>query len=363
MYSPSIHDEGARVVMKSSMLVKAKPVTAKRNKSTQKPGAQESALMIRAPVASARVRRMSNPRVTNLSKGDCRIVHREYITDIAGSVAFTTNQFQINPGVTGVFPWLSAIAVRYESYLFEKLRFCFETESATSATGTVLLAIDYDASDSAPESKTQAMSYRSSVRSPPWSDSCLDSLREDLTKRKSYYVRNGSLASNQDIKLYDVGNLFVCLQGQAGTTTVGELYVEYDVRLMTPQINAPSFGEALYGTFAGTSNASPFGSVASSGNLPVGYVSTGSTTSVTTFTFTQPWAGLVGIALNGTGIGATTISGTATVSTEQSTINAGTTASTSIFAARANIGQTVIISNSNTTISSGLALFAQGSFV
>lgn len=313
---------------------------------------------VSAPVAAARVRRSAKPRFSSVNNGsgDIRITHREYINELAGSVSFAANSFPINPGLPSTFPWLSGIAQRYESYLFERLKFCFETESATSATGTVIQVIDYDPSDSAPTSKTQAMAYRSSVRSPPWSDSAMESMREDISKRSSYFVRSGSLSSNEDIKLYDVGNYYACTQGQAGTTTVGELYVEYSVILMTPQL-----GEAgasfVSGSFTGSSNSAPFAT--KTGAVPCTVSSSGTTTSVSTFTFTQPWQGIVTCGVTGTGVVSISPSGTGGETNLGGIVNAGGTIGIQYASLVADIGNTYIITISNTTITDADIYFAQ----
>lgn len=315
-----------------------------------------------APVALGRVRRSQRPKVRSLGDGgDVIISHREYINDIAGSVAFSSNTFAVNPGLPETFPWLASIASRFESYVFDSICFKFETEKSTSTNGSVLGAIDYDASDIAPVNKTQIMSYRHATRSQTWEDFDMSALAEDLHKRKSYFVRIGSLAANQDVKLYDTGNFFICTQGQADTTLVGELYVEYIVRLMTPQLGIPGLGTALYGTFSGTSNAAPYSTVV--GNLPVtGPSSTGTTTSLTTWTFTQPWVGICSMEVTGTGLaGGVTAAGTATTaSTYMGIVNSGSANSVWCFSIDAQVGQTFIITNNNTTISSAIAVFAQG---
>jgi hypothetical protein len=314
---------------------------------------------VSAPVAQARVRVMNKPKLRPKPNGDIVISHREYINDIAGSVAFASTTFNINPGLAGVFPWLCAIAQRYESYKFESLKFCYETESATTATGSLILTVDYDASDVAPVGKTQAMSYRNAVRSAPWSDCCMTSLKEDLNKRQTFYVRAGDLAADEDIKLYDVGNLFVCTQAQANANLIGELYVEYVVKLMTPQMGDPTVGEAIYGRYSGTSNAAPLATYVS-GNMPVSIVSSGTTTSSSTFTFTQPWQGYVSLTLGGTGItGVTCTTGTCSATEQGETINAGATAATYLALVDADIGETLIIVISNTTITAGNIYFGQ----
>jgi len=195
---------------------------------------------VSASVAKGQVRRSSPPKMITMRNGDCRIVHREYIQDIQAPIgpppsAFFAYSLPINPGQEGSFPWLSNVAKNFESYKFKKLKFCYETEAATSTPGTVVLSVDYDSADPTPATKQQAMAYRGSVRSPPWTPSCHMSLTEDLSKQKQYFVRPGLPVPGTDIKTYDTGNLFVITQGVTpAPTDLGELYVEYDVELYTP---------------------------------------------------------------------------------------------------------------------------------
>lgn len=186
-----------------------------------------------APVARQTAVTSTQPRVQTNGTGVC-IKHREYIMDFNGSDGFSVDAtLAIQPGDQNTFPWLAAIARRYESYRFSRLRFLYKTTSATSAGGTMLLTIDYDAADAAPLSKQQAMAYTSSTRMAPWQDSSIDCKPSDLMRKPSYYVRSGSVP-NTDIKTYDVGNLF--LISESATKGTGELYVEYDVHLFTPQL-------------------------------------------------------------------------------------------------------------------------------
>jgi len=334
-----------------------KPSQLRRHGSSF-PSAPDLSQSVQAPVSLGRVRRTNNPLQRGLANGDLIVSHREYILDVPGSVAFAATSNSVNPGLPGLFPWLSGVAQRFESYQFEKLKFDFETEAATSATGTALLALDYDASDAAPTSKTQAMAYRSSVRSPAWSNCQLTSLKEDLSKQKSYFVRRGAVPASADVKLYDVGNLNVCTIGQANTNIIGELYVEYTVRLMTPQLGIAGQGESVWGNFQGTVNSAPMAQTIT-GNLPAAVGSTGTTTSVTTWTFSQPWQGIVTVLLDGTGLSTATFTGTATSSLTSQVVNAAATSYMGFGPLSAAIGQTFIVTAGNTTITLGIADFAQ----
>lgn len=276
---------------------KAKNNQPKKQKKT-KPNAQNKTKVVKAPVAMTRVVRTSGPMIKRSQKnGDVTVTHREYLRDINGSVPFTVTPIAVNPGLQVSFPWLSSMAVLFESYVFDKLEYEFQTEAPTSSTGTVMAALDYDAGDAAPVSKVQLAAYRRYVRSAPWNNFVQSSLSEDLHKRKSYYVRNGSLPANRDIVLYDVGNLYFATERQADTSVVGELYVSYTVRLMTPQLNDPAVGNALSSRYAWigatvTTNAGSKAPLIPSGDSAIAY----------TLTATAPYAGLlvlVGVAAAG----------------------------------------------------------------
>lgn len=230
-----------------------------------------------APVSQARTVRTKAPVMQTMRNGDCRVTHREYIQDILAAnsapSAFQATQFALNPGQVATFPWLSSVAKNFESYRFRKLKFFYETEAPSSLGGSLVQSVDYDATDAAPLTKQQAMAYRNAVRSAPWEPCAHTSAQEDLNKRKTYYVRPGALPRDQagnpsDIKMYDTGNLFVCTQNVTTASAVcGELYVEYDVDLMTP------IWENLAGTSGilaaigatGQAAAAPFGSNPSAG--------------------------------------------------------------------------------------------------
>jgi len=310
---------------------------------------------VNAPVATTRVRQVRQPRINHQGgRGDVVVEHEEFIADIFGSTGFVDTPYSINPGLALTFPWLSQMAPLYESYMFESLRFDFQTESATTATGTLMMAVDYDASDPPATSKQQLANYRGFVRSAPWSNCSNRSLSADLRKRSSYYVRNGPLDPNQDIKLYDVGTLNVATNGQSGNSTIGELYVRYRVRLMTPQLQNSGVGSALSSHFKALTGAS---ALTVAGNAPV--VATG-TGAAATFTSTQPYQCLYSAVVNGTGMAAPTITGTATVTGLTGLINPGATVTAEEYLVNFTApGQTFIVTNGSTTIAVGDHRFAQ----
>ena len=191
-----------------------------------------------APTAMSLVTKTRVPAIKATTRGVV-VVHREYIQDVTAADAnFRNNTFSVNPGLATTFPWLSAIAGRFESYLFRRLHFIYEPICPTTTPGAVMMAIDYDAVDAAPTTKVVLMAYRGAVRSAPWNITRFDATRGDLRKFGiQRFVRTGANPTGTDLKTYDVGNFQLATQNTpAGATTLGELYVEYEVEFFTPQI-------------------------------------------------------------------------------------------------------------------------------
>jgi hypothetical protein len=196
-----------------------------------------------------------------------RIRHRELLTNVTGSVNFTVaSSIALNPGLPTSFPWLATQAQGWEKYQFQKLDFCYYTRTGSNIPGSVQLVPDYDASDAAPASEIIASAYADVEEDAPWKDICCK-LDVNCLRDQKLYIRTGGLSANQDIKTYDVGNMF--LTTTDGTAVAwGKLWVEYDIILYNPQL--PSGGAAGTGTLQGAGGslaaATPFGAVP----VPVG---------------------------------------------------------------------------------------------
>lgn len=192
----------------------------------------------------------------------CRVRHRELVSSITGTVAFTVSDtLALNPGLAASFPWLSTMAQSWERYRFNRLAFRFYTRTGTNVPGSVMLVPDYDAADSAPATEQVASAFQDVAEDAPWKDiSCNLPSRNLNGSFPEHYVRTAALATNQDVKTYDVGQLFVCTVD--GTAVAwGKLWVEYDIEFFIPQL--PPAGPVPLGcSWAGNSGmtgAKPFG--------------------------------------------------------------------------------------------------------
>lgn len=198
------------------------------------------------------------PRQQVLPNGNLLVSHREFIGKIPGSVNYSVVSEPVNPGLPVQFKWLYPIANQYESYRFRKLQYQFVNSKAGTFAGDVILGIDYDASDATPFNEDELQTYwgcKTGQICEPMTFTADVAALHKLGPSK--FVRMGSLASNQDIKLYDSGNFFVATTDCADTSTIGRLFVDYIVELMTPSFTNTPFSVTVAPT--GESQGSPLG--------------------------------------------------------------------------------------------------------
>jgi hypothetical protein len=227
-----------------------------------------------AAAAYATGQHTGEAKVFRSGNDTCRIVHRELLSSITGSINFTIQRaIALNPGLAASFPWLSTQAQAWERYRFNKLKFRYFIRTGSNIPGSLMMSPDYDAVDPAPLGEAIASSYQDCEEDAPWKDiTCTLPQRTLMGDMKEKTIRTGALAANQDIKTYDAGNLFVITtDGADNTTGWGKLWVEYDVTLFHPQVPAGGFQSS--GTLEGntaSSAADPFGTdSAQSANGPI----------------------------------------------------------------------------------------------
>jgi len=238
----------------------------KKNKKKNKSNMESQDRKISAPAAKSTRIHKKAPEFRQLPNGSIRVRNREYIRDVNGSVAFSNILWAVNPGLFDTFPWLSTLASRFESYKFHSLAFEFEPDRGSNVAGTVMLGMDYDPSDIAASTKQQLMSYGGSMRTVVWDKVKFVADRKAMAKLgPERYVRMHYSAPADALKTSDVGSFQMGVMGMVDASIVGELYVSYDIELITPQYDlaeeylASSFRHASNGTVA---LGDPFGTTA-----------------------------------------------------------------------------------------------------
>lgn len=205
-----------------------------------------------------------------------RICHREFVTDVLGSESFSNSSYPINPGLSDLFPWLSAVASNFEEYELKGLVFEYRPSSGSysgqtnsASLGMVIAATNYDVLDAQFPTKQAMESYEFANSTVPF-ESMLHMVEcaPNTNVGQKLYIRTTAPPINSDQRLYDRGLFQIATQGMSSAYTVGELWVTYDVILSRPRVNTQDgVGYAHikeYPTSDG-STATPFGA---SGGVP-----------------------------------------------------------------------------------------------
>lgn len=197
--------------------------------------------IIGAPVALGRRIQTMKPVVSmSTDGGSWRVRHRELVLPtVAGSTTFTVqNTLNLNPGLSATFPWLAPQAQQWEQYICHKLRSCWVPIAGSNTAGDIGMSPDYDSSDPAPTTETQASDNVDTVVDVCWRDICCDlNPRSMMNPGPRKFVRPCAVAG--DIKTFDVGKLFIWSNNEVGTANVGKVWLEYDFEFFVPQ-NSPA---------------------------------------------------------------------------------------------------------------------------
>lgn len=172
-----------------------------------------------------------------------KVCHREFLTDVLGSILFSLNSYNLNPGLFTTFPWLSQLCANFEEYVMEGLVLEYRPSSGmaissvSSALGVVILATNYDVLESVFQTKQSMESYQFSTSTVPF-NGCIHPVecKPSLNVLPSRYLRSGAIPTGADQRLYDIGKFQIATQGMQSAYTIGELWISYDVLLRKPRL-------------------------------------------------------------------------------------------------------------------------------
>jgi len=193
----------------------------------------------------------------DIGKGCMKIKHSEYIGDlIANSSAFNSQSYGINPGNSGMFPWLSSVAIQFQNYHFRKLVVEYRplvSEGTTAATntllsmGAVIAGTQYNSPEGPYTSKATMAESDYAVTAKP-SEHILHAIECDAKYNPLGVLfvsanQNPEIApTGEDIRMQNLGIFQLACQGVPYTpgqpVDLGEIWVHYEVDLYKPQLNA-----------------------------------------------------------------------------------------------------------------------------
>ncbi|CAM98054.1 coat protein [Lisianthus necrosis virus] len=187
-----------------------------------------------APVAVSRQLVGSKPKFAGRTAGSVTVTHREYLTQVNNSPAFTTNGgivgnlLQLNPLNGTLFSWLPAIASNFDQYVFNSVMLHYVPLCGTNEVGRVAMYWDKDSEDPEPVDRVELANFGILKETAPWAEAILR-VPTDKTKR---YCDDSTVV---DRKLIDLGQLGISTYGGTGTNPVGDVFVSYSVTLYFPQ--------------------------------------------------------------------------------------------------------------------------------
>jgi hypothetical protein len=210
----------------------------------------------------------TGPPVFDSGRSYSEFVHREFVADITSSVDFESKSYNINPGNSLLFPWLSGPAASFESYEIKGMIAEFKTTSATSigstntALGTLVMSTQYDVNKPAFTDKRSMEAYEYTVSTVPC-ESAIHPIECDpsqLVLDKLYVTSAGVSASTvNDPRFHNLGVFQVATVGMQSASVIGELWVSYKIRLYMPQL--PSVvGDMNVWSVSSYSTSLPWGS-------------------------------------------------------------------------------------------------------
>lgn len=181
----------------------------------------------------------TNPTISSVGDetDDVYFSFKEYIKDI---VSIDTNfktveKIELNPGLSDSFPLLSQFAQHFEEYDFDQLIFHFKslvTAGNAEAAGAIMMVTIDNPSSTVLTSKRAIEStggvVSGSVAKDLWGGVECDNSKKALGGQ--LFVRTTDVPREQR-RTYDMGFLQVAIQGCPANFHIGELWVEYKVRL------------------------------------------------------------------------------------------------------------------------------------
>lgn len=209
--------------------------------------------------------------------GDVIMSRTEFVGNVTASTGvgqtitpFQINSFQLNPGLSGTFPWLSQIASNFELYDWEGLMFMYKPTSGefgasavSNALGKVVMATKYGVTQFNGFSSTveaQNYDYANSTKPSLSMVHGVETKNSQQVGGDMLVIRDTDVTNNANIVLYDIGRLYLMTEGiplAASTTAIiGELWVTYKVRLSRAKLWAAINDSLSYSRFSFASNGS-----------------------------------------------------------------------------------------------------------
>lgn len=188
----------------------------------------------------------SNYKLSSPNTRGIRVTHREMVVEVKLPAAQTSMadpnviRYVFQPGLSSQFPWLSQLSTCFEFYRVHRLIVYYTPTCPTSTAGSIMLVPESDVLDPLPTSMMSATSGLFSITSPVYL-----SIHTPLPFQNRTYRVRPNLNDGRDPYECDASSVDVLLASTSQSTSIGQLWFEYDVELLVPQVHEDVSGSCV----------------------------------------------------------------------------------------------------------------------
>jgi hypothetical protein len=154
------------------------------------------------------------------------------------------------PTCSTMFPWLSGMAQNYEMFHINKLGFELISGQATTSSGRVAMAIDYDYDDPVSLTKQEVLGKTSTVSGPVWDVLRLQADASAMHRDMPYkYTSEAGRSNAIEPRTVYCGFLVIAIDTPTPNLSF-DLWTEYDITFKNPEFNIAVPSSTLGDTLA-----------------------------------------------------------------------------------------------------------------
>lgn len=182
---------------------------------------------------------------------DTRVKHCEFVMDLkvpSSGADFHVVTLPIDPTDSTTFPWLASVAKKYQKYKVKGMVIGYRSTSTDyNNSGVVAISVNYDPAERAYATMEAILNTKFAVSTKP-STSMLAPVECDPGRSPSdgYYMKHTTSTDITDATLRQtrMGMINVATQGLslAPGTSIGQLYVSYDIEMLYPYMSDEATG-------------------------------------------------------------------------------------------------------------------------
>lgn len=191
-----------------------------------------------------------------------RITHREYVGDVKAPEGggFTVKQYAISPTNEELFPWLSDFARKFQRYKVHGMAAYYKSTSTDyNNSGIIAITINYDPADPQYLTMQGMMNSKFAVSTKPSQHIAAPvECAPSESPQAGYFIDHGANLVGAELRQTCKGMLNVGLEGLSVSpgTSVGQLYIVYDIELMYPYHSLANIPRVPFGSSATFFNGS-----------------------------------------------------------------------------------------------------------